>query len=246
MNYFISSYKDDSPMLVLLLPNILRLDPDASICLAVDPSSPINKDDIPEHCRAAVHIYETHYPRQGNLNGMKCIKGQLETMLCYLESPHAVPGSMIVKMDCDVVLQRLNWIDPTADYCGAERSETFAPCGCCYALSYRAITSILHDIERRHWQSSWHYPEDVATLQLCLHHRDADGAALKIKWSPWTEGICSGLQHGLPTDLDRKAAVIHCGEPLPGGRRADRAMVKMEMEFLTYFLEHPVPEGTEA
>lgn len=236
MNYFISTYKDDSPLLGLLLPNIRRIDPDASICLAVDPSSPINKADIPEDCKSAVHIYETHYPRKGNLNGIKCVAGQLMAMQSFLNGSHAVKGGQIIKMDCDVVIQRLDWIDLSADYCAAERNETFAPAGCCYVLSERAISSCILDIERRIWQTGWHYPEDVTILQLCLHHRDADGSALKIKWHPWSENICSGLQHGIPSELDRKAAVIHCGEPLPSGRRNDRAMVKMEMEFATYAL----------
>ncbi len=160
MNYAIFAYRDDAECLDLCIEQLRRVDAEASIYVFDDATAPLPA--VP----AGVHYSMTNFPRNGNLNGMECVKGMLMHM-------HAIPGdSPVVKIDSDTLL-----INPTEiKECfksgfkagGVEAFSAFAFTGICYWLSKVAIKDLIELFNER-WMPNDKYPEDV-TISRALFY----------------------------------------------------------------------------
>lgn len=141
-----------------------RLCPDDRIRLVIadDAAAP-----LPETPQGADARLTTNFPRNGNLNGIACIRGLLDAYAAAaLED-----DDWVVKMDSDTYLCHLEWLrDREVGHVYCNNSIAFRIFGSSYALTpvtakaARAIAD-RQDIEAR--INQWYGPEDVCISVLC-------------------------------------------------------------------------------
>ena len=223
MLYVSFTHAPDGPLFHLAASRILQLDPDATIVAVTEEASP-----LPESCLPPGVIQRTStFSRNGNLNGLDCISGMLQTMadLCLeFDCFH------VIKFDADLWANNLKpFISSTHsdayDYLATERWHFGQPAGYIYRVSSRLCERLLAEIQARKnaglFPPDNKFPEDQTIYTLALQCRAA--AAL----IPFTSGASTGVTDCSPDQLEKALAadVVHAGEPMPDGSRAPRLTV---------------------
>lgn len=224
MIYCIFCYRDDAELVPLCVERLRQIDADARIYLASDAAAPLKA--APDGVR---HI-TTKFARNGNLNGMPAVLGVLDTLAWCMQDSGA---DYAVKLDCDTWVNGLDWMaGRREDYVACEVCETFMPGGNCYRMSRWAVQTVLAYLRKRlsegSFSKTWHYPEDRTVYNAVRSCR------LPHVLIPYPHGLTIGQTDEFPVpERVRKAALIHCGEPL-GAVRINRAHVALRMRLLKY------------
>jgi hypothetical protein len=136
--------------------SVRLLEPEATLHIRVDPDHPLPDADRDRLLRSGVHTIQTSaHSHGGNLNGATHLFQQLDALqhaaqkrLTHpvathpeYETPHhPQPARIAVKIDADIVLRSLDWLQPmrTPDSeinaTGFRASEAAPWCGPCYAV----------------------------------------------------------------------------------------------------------------
>lgn len=229
MLYITFCYALDKEMLTMAAERIHSIDPSAHIYAVNDPAAPI-KEDIP-----GVTLLPGDFPRGGNLNGLQAVAGELavfERLLLQTGS------EWLIKFDCDLWANNLTPfldVSPGApDYLSVERAEAFKPSGLIYRLSRHMVRECIAAFNARTHAREWalnvgyHYPEDCTIYGLAQQSR------MRCRLIPYASGYTAGCGDGGPGTNEHchRAGVVHCGEPLPDGRRATREHSTLRMRIL--------------
>ena len=233
MIYVTFCYKPDEDMLRMSSARIRELDPTAKIYAVNDPAAPIT-EPIP-----GVTFMQGNFPRGGNLNGLAAVAGELAVFERLLNAEKA---DYIVKFDCDLWVNQLGpflQVMPEAghaapDYISVERAEAFKPSGMLYRLSKWAVREATRKFNERSkaglWSKGWHYPEDLTIFALVQEAR------LSYQLVPFTKGHTAGMRDAGPggNETCHRAWFVHCGEPLPNGKRVSREHATLRMKILKW------------
>lgn len=141
-----------------------RLCPDDRVRLVIADDAAAPLPDLPRGTDARL---TTTFPRNGNLNGMACIRGLLETYAAA-----ALPDDdWVVKLDSDTYLCHFEWLrGRTPGHAFCNNAVAYRIFGSCYALSpdaardARALTD-REDIAARLLRG--YGPEDLCISALC-------------------------------------------------------------------------------
>ena len=220
-------YAADADMLRMSAARIHELDPAAVIYAVNDPAAPI-RESIP-----GVTFLPCNFERGGNLNGLKAVAGELT---CFEYLLRQTGAEYVCKFDCDLWANDLAPFLATGpgapEYLSVERSEPFKPSGLIYRLSRHMVRELVHRFNARtraeQWPSTYHYPEDITIYSLAQQTR------LRCELIPYTTGYTAGMRDGGPGANGHcyRAGVVHCGEPLPDGRRVSREHATLRMRML--------------
>lgn len=233
MLYVTFCYKPDEDMLRMSSARIRELDPSAKIYAVNDPAAPITEPI------SGVTFMQGNFPRGGNLNGLATVAGELAVFEQILTAEHA---DYIVKFDCDLWVTQLGpflKVMPEAgraapDYLSVERAEAFKPSGMLYRLSKWAVREATRKFNERSkaglWSKGWHYPEDLTIFALVQEAR------LSYQLVPFMKGHTAGMGDAGPggNESCHRAWFVHCGEPLPDGKRVSREHAKLRMRLLKW------------
>ena len=223
-------YDKDAAMLTMAAERIHALAPGSRIIGVNDPAAPIT-GAVP-----GVTLIPGEFSRSGNLNGLECVAGELATFSRLLQQ---FGEDWLVKFDCDLWANDLTPFlstPPAApDYLSVERAEAFTPSGLIYRLSRHAVREMIKRYNARTAAGMWaltgyHYPEDVTIYAL------AHMARMRCELIPYASGYTAGAGDGGPGTNEHchRAGCVHCGEPLPDGRRATREHATLRMRILKY------------
>ncbi|MBR4006304.1 hypothetical protein [Fibrobacter sp.] len=233
MIYVTFCYKPDEDMLRMSSARIRELDPAARIYAVNDPAAPIT-ESIP-----GVTFMQGNFPRGGNLNGLAAVAGELAVFEQLLNAEKA---DFIVKFDYDLWVNQLGpflQVMPEAgrsapDYLSVERAEAFKPSGMLYRLSKWAVREVTRKFNERSkaggWSKGWHYPEDLTIFALVQEAR------LSYQLVPFMKGLTAGMGDSGPEGNEpcHRAWFVHCGEPLPNGKRVSREHATLRMRLLKW------------
>lgn len=91
-----------------------------------------------------VQYSQTHFNRHGNLNGRECVEGEL---FCMMEAAKKSDAHVIVKVDSDVIINSLAWIE-NLDFMGSHIGFHIGEgkrhlSGCAYSLPSWSILPML-------------------------------------------------------------------------------------------------------
>ena len=229
MLYITFCFAPDADMLGMTCARIRELDPEAIIYAVSDPAAPLPESAVPE----GVHHRQGAVSRGGNLNGLPIIAEELAVFRALLDQHQA---QHIVKFDADMYPNDLSpYLDtePEAGMVVSERWQAFMPAGYVYRLSSAMVDALQEAYNARTeaglWTGGQNYPEDLTLWGL------AAGCGQRLKLLPYGGGYSAGMVDCLPHELPehvRKAATVHCGEPLPDGTRVSRPHATLRMRIL--------------
>lgn len=236
MIYITFCYEPDTAMLLMASARIRTLDPKARIFAVNDPAAPV-KQAIP-----GVVFMTADFPRGGNLNGLSTVAGELAVFERLLKAER---DEYLVKFDCDMWANDLSPFMRTKpeggkhvpDYLSVERFEAFKPSGMIYRMSKWAVAAAIRVFNARSAAGQWvqgnQYPEDVTIYNL------VQAARLHTELIPFASGYTAGM-----TDAgvgcyegQKRAGVVHCGEPLPNGTRISREHATLRMRIIKHETE---------
>lgn len=115
----------------------------------------------PKNC----HYSQTSFKRCGNLNGRECVEGEL---FCMMEAAKKSGAHVIVKVDSDVIINSLEWIE-NLDFMGSHigfhigEGKTHIS-GCTYSLPSWSILPMMRQMKTMGLSAS--IPESIAITRL--------------------------------------------------------------------------------
>jgi hypothetical protein len=242
MLYVCFTYEKDLRLLALTSARVRQLDPDA-VFVAVPDRAAFSSMSVPE----GVIQHVSNFDRGGNLNGLACIDGMLRTMAELMDLYQA---EHCIKIDADCWCNNLMpWVksatDNAFDYLATERWHFGQPAGYIYRLSRRLVGRLLDDIAARRsaglFPPSNKFPEDQTIYALAMQNR------AQCALVPFVSGRSTGLCEVEPEHLYRALAadVVHLGEPMADGSRADRLTVYARAIILRDFIASNPPPRFE-
>lgn len=214
MNYAIFCYREDYKCLDLCIGQIRKADPDARIFLFDDGAAPLPKKDIPKG--ADIFYKKTYFQRNGNLNGLECVRGMLS---CMQDIPGKDP---VIKIDSDTLLMstveiKKSLFERRMLAGGFQCAVPFAWSGVCYWVTRRFIGDALDVLVTREFPSrpDQTYPEDVtmSMLALFLYGRNRTDV-IEFQEGKFLIGIrtCDKRQLAELSRLARLVSAVHCGQ----------------------------------
>ena len=214
MNYAIYCYKEDYKCLELCIDQIRKVDPDCMIYLFDDGKAPLLKKDVPKG--KDVIYKKTYFQRNGNLNGLECVRGMLS---CMRDIPGKDP---IVKIDADTLLMSIEEIKKSLEERkklagGYQCTIPFAWSGTCYWVTRKMINDALELLVKREFpeRHGHSYPEDVTISSIASYLYGRNGIdILEFKEGKWLIGIrtCEQRQLASLSKLARNVSAVHCGQ----------------------------------
>lgn len=214
MNYAIYCYKEDYKCLELCVGQIRKVDPDCRIYLFDDGKAPLAKKDIPKG--GDVFYKKTYFQRNGNLNGLECVRGMLS---CMQDIPGKDP---IIKVDADTLIMSISEIRKSLFERrmlagGFQCAVPFAWSGVCYWVTRRFIREALDALVTREFpeRPDQTYPEDVTMSMLALYLYGRKGAdIIEFQDGKFLIGIRTCDQQHLSklSKLAQRVSAVHCGQ----------------------------------
>lgn len=121
----------------------------------------------PLHYPPQTDYVQTTFQRQGNLNGRECVAGQIKLMKGLVEE---YDPDYVIKLDCDTVINSLEWIDADAAMTGWKLHANMDYCfGMCYAIHPAALDEMSEwtQDENKMTLLAHNVPEDIGTGIIC-------------------------------------------------------------------------------
>jgi hypothetical protein len=136
--FVIFTYGDDAHLLGQTLRALKAITPMRRVFVFDDAANPL---PYPPH---GVHYSQTHFKRNGNLNGTECAEGEL---FCMYEAAMKVKADVVIKLDSDIILNNMKWLtdgNPLEEQIGFKlRAEQNFCSGACYSLPTEALVKML-------------------------------------------------------------------------------------------------------
>lgn len=174
---YIIAYERDEPLALAAMRCVRRHLPEAAVVVADDANAPMSQAaaDMIRSCGG--RYIQTTWPRAGNLNGAKCVRGIMEMMI----SGAVNDDDMAIKLDADTVLRSdgpvLRMMAAGCDGFGSCLQDR-ALCGLCYGFKVSALRRMLAAMDDVGVSDD--EPEDVAMSRLAL----AAGVRMHLEM-PW-------------------------------------------------------------
>lgn len=213
MDYAVFCYREDRLCLPVCMKQIRRVDPEARFWLFDDGRDPLDEGDVPVGDEVTYEV--TWFNRNGNLNGLECMRGMLGCM-------YRIPGDgVVVKIDADTLLMSDGWIERgLADGKmggGVQCMVGLAWSGCCYWLTKRAIREGLELLLRREWpEGKDGYPEDLWISRVMLFLYGGSGVDVyEFKGGRMMVGVReTGWEYlaAVGRLVAEGVAIVHCGQ----------------------------------
>lgn len=173
------------------------------------------------HLQDAENI-TTHFERGGNLNGIDCCKGIIESMIF-------TGGDKVAKIDCDTIL-----VKPIEDYSGfwfLEAVHPFRGVGPCYSIEREVLKLCQQKLANYVAMPRARYEEDSTISVLCY------------LVSKGTLKLCNGGEHIVGYGYDKnwkflaEKQVVHFGNADPScdkriKKARDAAHMKLFLDYL--------------
>ena len=193
----IYTFRGDAACLGACLASLDRLRAqghDLAVLVADDARNPL------PYPPAGVDYIRTDFERRGNLNGRVCVAGMLSLM-----HAHAVQSGAdcLVKLDCDTVINSLDWIDLTQTMSGWQLAPDKDYCsGMCYAIRAEALEDIHAWAVAHNNLLAYNVPEDIGMGLVC--HAVDGGMRLHQVYEDGKRA-CGYIYNGQP---DESGAVV--------------------------------------
>lgn len=172
----ILTFSRDAALSLAALRCVRRHLSDAAVTVADDGHDPVSGEAATEMQALGARYIQTDFPRRGNLNGVSCVRGILETLL-----NGTADDDVAIKLDADTALRS----DGPVRRMLAAGAEGFGSCcdgrimcGLCYGFTGAALRRMLAVLERL--PIGGDDPEDIATGRLAM----TAGIPLHIE-RPW-------------------------------------------------------------
>ena len=164
---------------------------------------------------------KTFYPRGGNLLGPENLKGQVAEMVRAGEG-----ADVLVKIDCDTLLLRSDWVEALADepealLAGSYKGLHNYPMGHCYAVRASILPELLKDVETYPGWAACFEDYEIGTR---LHRLAGGNMDYALRWR---SGVDDGFWLCNPQQVTRAAItarVVSCGfgmGTVPSEKRQD-------------------------
>lgn len=222
-------------MLGMTCARIRELDHDAIIYVVSDPNAPLTAADVPE----GVHHRLGAVSRGGNLKGLPLVAEMLAVFRSLMDQHNA---QHIIKFDADMYPRTLAPYRDAPAEVGMVVSEcwkAFVAAGYVYRLSSDMVEALQAEYNARTeaglWTAGQPYPEDTTLWGL------AACCGLRLMLLHYGGGYSAGMPDCLPNELPeyvRRAATVHCGEPMPDGSRVSRPHATLRMRILAEALKN--------
>lgn len=203
------SYAGDEEVLLSSVVAFNTACPGASLVVIDDGNNPCTANVKHEAELLGVEWRVSYWNRKGNLNGLECILGILGEMAQSMFAG----ASQCVKVDCDTLVLRSDWLNNTSGMIGADdRGGIY---GCCYALTGFVVMGLLESFYKHPVTDD--APEDMS---IGYRYRALYGEPSLIPLKK-TDSDCLGNgSHGIvipynwdydDPNLYRKYSVVNCG-----------------------------------
>lgn len=114
---------------------------------------------------AGVSYIHTDFDRRGNLNGRVCVEAMLAVMH---DAARETGADCVVKLDCDTVVNSLDWIDLTQTMSGWQLAPDKDYCsGMCYAIRAEALEGMHAWAHNNARLLAYNVPEDIGMGLVC-------------------------------------------------------------------------------
>ena len=172
---------------------------------------------------------KTFYPRGGNLLGPENLKGQVSEMARAAEG-----ADVLVKIDCDTLLLRSDWVEALADepealLAGSYKGLHNYPMGHCYAVRASILPELLKDVETYPGWAACFEDYEIGTR---LHRLAGGNMDYALRWR---SGVDDGFWLCDPQQITKaalSARVVSCGFCLgqvPHDQRANYKRAQAEI-----------------
>lgn len=172
---------------------------------------------------------KTFYPRGGNLLGPENLKGQVSEMARAAEG-----ADVLVKIDCDTLLLRSDWVEALADepealLAGSYKGLHNYPMGHCYAVRASILPELLKDVETYPGWAACYEDYEIGTR---LHRLAGGNMDYALRWR---SGVDDGFWLCDPQQITKvalSARVVSCGFCLgqvPHDQRANYKRAQAEI-----------------
>lgn len=172
---------------------------------------------------------KTFYPRGGNLLGPENLKGQVAEMARAAEG-----ADVLVKIDCDTLLLRSDWVEALADepealLAGSYKGLHNYPMGHCYAVRASILPELLQDVETYPGWAACYEDYEIGTR---LHRLAGGNMDYALRWR---SGVDDGFWLCDPKQITQaalSARVVSCGFCLgqvPHDQRANYKRAQAEI-----------------
>ncbi len=144
---------------------------------------------------AGIEYIRTDFERRGNLNGRVCVASMLQLMRDFA---HRTGADCVVKLDCDTVVNSLDWIDLTQTMSGWQLAEDKDYCsGMCYAIRAEALGDMHSWAVAHNNLLAYNVPEDIGMGLVC----HAVGGAMHLL-QVYSDGkrACGYIYNGRPDE----------------------------------------------
>lgn len=190
------------------------------VTLAVDKADP---KLVVDGCE----VVRTSFPRNGNLNGMETVIGQLETLRQASDGSH-----FVLKVDSDSMVFATTWLDGmSADVVGLRSDEDTnnrSLYGFCYAVAERSLDTMIQ-LAREMPANPW-CPEDI--MMATIAERFGKVFTYRHKAAGTRLGAFRWTDRGSIADWRRDfdALCFQRGMQTRDGRRSDRTDIRKAMK----------------
>lgn len=158
------------------------------------------------------------FDRKGNLNGLECCKGIINSMI-------SLDDDEFVKIDSDTILTKP--LEKFGDFLFFEAVQAFLGVGCCYGISLNTLLKCSEKLNNYTEVPNFKYQEDLTISALC---QNVAQGTLKL----WNGGEhISGYKNDKNWEEYSKKTVVHFGN---GDKKADPRFKKArDAAHMTFF-----------
>lgn len=176
------------------------------------------------------------FPRRGNLLGLDCHLGMLETMRLLSE---ANQNACAVKIDSDVYLRSDHFLETLGtehDMAGVAPAREYYCKGTCYGMTHSLIKKVIHYLTHGYIDRSGRLEDSTISMVAAIVsdanrvkiHNASNADRTQILYSIFHDGFRKE-----PTLLQRISGFIDCGDPSYTSHYADAPTAKADaMEFV--------------
>lgn len=204
------SYIEDENLIKYSILSNLLLSPDSKIVVADDCFNPCT-ENFSNWCKnLKVEYIQTNWPRFGNLRGPEHLKGYTELLKNLSKDT-----DIIIKIDCDTILLRYDWLDrfyndTRATIAGSFKIQAPYVMGNCYAIK-SSVCDYLYEDSKTY--PAWHdcFEDYEIGIRLARQAKNDQTFALRYpsdrRYGFW---LCTPQEVNID-EVMNSARVVSCG-----------------------------------
>ena len=179
------------------------------------------------------------FPRKGNLLGLKCHLGMLQTMQQLAEQHQQ---TCVIKIDSDVIVRSdffLNTLGAEHDMVGVAPAMEYYCKGTCYGMTHTLITKVIHYLSHGYQDRSDRL-EDSTISMVAAIVSDANKVFIHNALAPDNRSVLYCIFHNRffqsPGLMQHVQGFIDCGDPLYTGAYPETTAAKARA--MQFVLQH--------